>query len=116
MLFTTIWSILVLIYIAITPAFLPSIFIPLASLVALCLTTLFWFAGSITMAVLIGVPDCNGSNFCQSAQAGVAFGFFNWIVFTGLAVVEVMGFMRSRGHTGANADVRSKGGRPYSGA
>lgn len=115
MLFTTVWSILVLLYIAITPVVLPSLFVPIVSLGLLALTMLFWFAGSIAMAVLIGVPDCNGNNFCQSAQAGVAFGFFNWIIFTGLTVLEGMGFMRSRG-PGANADVRSKVGRPYPGA
>lgn len=115
MLFTTIWSILVLVYIAVTPVVLPSLFIPIVSLGLLALTMLFWFAGSIAMAVLIGVPDCNGNNFCQSAQAGVAFGFFNWIIFTGLTVLEGMGVMRSRG-PGANADVRSKVGRPYPGA
>lgn len=114
MLFTTIWSILVLLYIAITPVVLPSLFIPVVSLGLLALTMLFWFAGSIALAVFIGVPDCNGRNYCQSLQAAVAFGFFIWAIFTGLTVVEAMGFMRSRG--GANADVRSKVGRPYPGA
>jgi hypothetical protein len=109
MLFTTIWSILVLAYIALTPIVLPSLHIPIVALALLSLTSLFWFAGSIAMAALIGVPDCNGNNFCQSAQAGVAFGFFNWIAFTALAIME---FMSSRGQGVAD----HKPGRPYSGA
>lgn len=113
MLFTTIWSILVLIYIALTPVFLPSLHMTVVALGLISLTALFWFAGSIAMAVLIGVPHCGGNNYCQSAQAGVAFGFFNWIIFTGLAIFEGMGFMRGGS---AHADVRSKPGQPYPGA
>merc|ERR1712000_118464 len=76
MLFTTIWSILILMYISIASAVAPSLYIPVAALALLALTALFWFAGSIAMAVV--------------------FGFFNWIVFTGLAIWEGMGFARGR--------------------
>merc|ERR1712025_729825 len=87
----------------------PSQYIPVAALALLALTALFWFAGSIAMAVLVGIPDCNGNNFCQSAQAGVVFGFFNWIVFTGLAIWEGMGFARGRSPSTAKPP-------PYAGA
>lgn len=110
LLFSTIWSILVLIYIAVTPMVLPRLSVPLVNLVLICLTALFWFAGSIAMAAKIGVPSCHGSNFCQSTQAAVAFGFFIWAGFTGLSVLEVLGFKRGGG---ASAD---KPARPYSGA
>lgn len=109
MLFTTIWSILILMYISIASAVAPSLYIPVAALALLALTALFWFAGSIAMAVLVGIPDCNGNNFCQSAQAGVVFGFFNWIVFTGLAIWEGMGFARGRSTSTAKPT-------PYAGA
>jgi hypothetical protein len=114
-LFNSIWSILVLLYIAVIPVVLPSIFLTVVSFATLTLTALFWFAGSIALAVLIGVPDCHGSNFCQSVQAAVAFGFFLWAGFTALAVIDGMAYLKSRG-PGARADIHAKPGRPYSGA
>ncbi|KAF4120400.1 Membrane-associating domain [Geosmithia morbida] len=110
MLFTTVWSTLVLIYLAVTPVVLPSFSIPIVTLVLVSLTTLFWFAGSIAMADHIGVPECHGNNFCQSTQAAVAFGFFIWAGFTGLSVLEFLGFRRGGG---VSAD---KPSRPYSAA
>lgn len=113
MLFNVIWSLLVLIYLAVTPAVLARLYHSLVAVGLLVVTTIFWFAGSIAMAAYIGVPKCHGNNFCQSAQAAVAFGFFIWVAFTGLTIVEGLAFMRSRGH-GANADTVHN--KPYAGA
>lgn len=78
MIFNSVWSLLVLAYIGLTPLYMTSIFHKLAALVLEALTTIFWFAGSIALAVMIGVPRCGSSSFCQSFQAAVAFGFFLW--------------------------------------
>lgn len=78
MLFNSIWSLLVLAYVGITPLYLTSIFHKLAALALEAVTMIFWFAGSIALAVFVGVPRCNGNNFCGSLQAAVAFGFFLW--------------------------------------
>lgn len=107
MLFCTIWSILVLLYLALTPRFLPRAYHTMVALGLLVVTTIFWFAGSIAMAAFIGTPNCGGNNFCQTAQAAVAFGFFIWAIFTGLTVMEALAFTRGRGG-GATADTRSK--------
>lgn len=108
LLFCAVWSIVMLIYLALVPLFFARLYHNLAALVILGLTTLFWFAGSIAMADHIGVPHCGGDTYCQSAQAAVAFGFFIWAIFTGLTILEFLGFSRSRG-PGAHAD--SKPGR-----
>ncbi|KPM44631.1 hypothetical protein AK830_g1896 [Neonectria ditissima] len=108
MLFCSIWSILILLYLALTPLFMARVYHPMVALGLLAVTALFWFAGSIAMAVHIGVPNCHGSTFCHSIQAAVAFGFFIWAIFTGLAVMEGLTFMRSRGHS-AHADTTKPG-------
>lgn len=94
MLFNTIWSILILVYIALIPLFFARAYHTLAALVLLGVTAIFWFAGSIAMAVTVGGG---------TPAAAVAFGFFLWALFTGLFVYDLLGFLRSRGHS-ANAD------------
>lgn len=78
MLFNAIWSILVLAYVGVTPLYMTSIFHRLAALVLEAITMIFWFAGSIALAVWIGVPRCGNDHLCGSVQAAVAFGFFLW--------------------------------------
>lgn len=111
MLFNAIWSILVLVYVAVIPAFAPRLFVTVASLALLAVTSLFWFAGSIAMAVYLGGTDCHGDGSCQAIQAAIAFGFFLWAGFTALAVLEGLAYWRSRG-PGAHADGRSKVSAP----
>ncbi|KAM4055912.1 membrane-associating domain-containing protein [Hirsutella rhossiliensis] len=108
MLFNSIWSILVLAYIALTPRFLERFYHGLVALGLLAVTTLFWFAGSIALAVWIGVGRCRGNHFCQSIQAAVAFGFFIWALFTALAVLAGLGAFRG----GARADTTRKPSQP----
>ncbi|KAK5993012.1 hypothetical protein PT974_06438 [Cladobotryum mycophilum] len=101
MLFNSVWSLLILVYLAVTPLFLAKFYHNLAALAILVITTIFWFAGSIAMAANFGAPDCHGFSVCQTAQAAIAFGFFIWAIFTGLTVLE--GLSASRGGS-ANAD------------
>ncbi|KAK0382718.1 hypothetical protein NLU13_9814 [Sarocladium strictum] len=105
LLFCAIWSILVLLYLALTPRFFPRAYHTLVALGLLVVTTIFWFAGSIAVAARIGT-HCGGNSTCQTAQAATAFGFFIWAIFTGLTVLEGLAF--NRGGGGATADVRSK--------
>jgi hypothetical protein len=105
MLFCAIWSILVLLYLALTPRFFPRAYHTMVALGLLVVTTIFWFAGSIALAARIGT-HCGGWSTCQTAQAATAFGFFIWAIFTGLTVMEGLAFSRGRG--GATADIRSK--------
>jgi hypothetical protein len=81
MLFNAIWSLLVLAYLALTPLYMERLFHRLVALGALALTVIFWFAGSIALAVYLGTPyGCSASAYCGSIQAAVAFGFFLWCV------------------------------------
>ncbi|GAP91610.1 putative non-classical export protein 2 1 [Rosellinia necatrix] len=98
MIFNSVWSILVLIYIGLTPLYMTSVFHRLAALVLNVLTAIFWFAGSIAVAVGFGGPyECHDSG-CSSAEAAIAFGFFLWAIFTFLAVIDGLESLRRRGH------------------
>lgn len=78
MLWNAIWSLVVLAYVGLAPLYLTSIFHKLAALALEAITVLFWFAGSIAMAVFLGVPQCGADSFCGTWQAAIAFGFFLW--------------------------------------
>jgi len=77
MIFNSVWSLLVLAYVGVTPLYAAHLFHKLASLALEALTMLFWFAGSIALAVLVG-PGCGRGSWCGSAQAAIAFGFILW--------------------------------------
>ncbi|KAL7939271.1 hypothetical protein V8C35DRAFT_4469 [Trichoderma chlorosporum] len=100
MLFNSVWSLLIVAYLAVTPLYVARLYHALVAFVLLVITTIFWFAGSIAMAAFIGVPACHGNTFCQSAQAGVAFGFFLWAGFLALTILE--GLSTLRGHARAD--------------
>ncbi|KAH9908840.1 membrane-associating domain-containing protein [Xylariomycetidae sp. FL2044] len=97
--FVSVWSLLVLLYNGLTPLYMTSIFHRLAALVLNALTAIFWFAGSIALAVGVGSPwRCSADTFCGSRVAAVVFGFFLWAIFTFLTVLDALQSMRSRGH------------------
>ncbi|KAI1314032.1 membrane-associating domain-containing protein [Xylaria venustula] len=97
--FASVWSLLVLLYIGLTPLYMTSIFHRLAALALNVITAIFWFAGAIAVAVGFGGPyDCRGNRACQSAEAAIAFAFFLWALFTFLAVVDAIESLRRRGH------------------
>lgn len=100
MLFNAIWSILVLLYIGLTPLYYTRVFHRLASLALEWITMIFWFAGSIALAVDIGGPyDCGNNHYCGAVEAGIAFGFFLWALFCVLVVVDTIESLRSRRST-----------------
>jgi len=100
MLFVTVWSFFIMLYTGLARSVFSRIYHSLIGLALLSLTSLFWFAGSIAIAVDIPT-NCGSSGNCRIVQAATAFGFFIWAIFSGLAVMEGLG---SRG--GARADVR----------
>ena len=62
---------------------------------------MFWFAGAIALADYL--PEawqglCELKVYCKSYKSGVVFGFFIWLLFLAIAVLDNIGFKRSRGH------------------
>lgn len=107
--FNSVWSLLVLAYVGLTPLYMTRLFHKLVSLGLLVITTIFWFAGAIAYAVFVGHPACGANTYCGSAQAGVAFAFFIWAIFMFLTVLDTLEAMRSRGH---NTSVKANHGYP----
>ncbi|KAG6042122.1 hypothetical protein E4U41_005670 [Claviceps citrina] len=109
MLFNTIWTILVLVYLAVIPRVAAALYRSVVAVALLGVTTIFWFAGSVALAAFLGAGNCNdGSGFCsvyRASQAATAFGFFIWAMFNVLFVVELLGFLRNGGKAQANADM-----------
>ncbi|KAI1764682.1 membrane-associating domain-containing protein [Hypoxylon sp. FL1150] len=99
MIFNSVWSLLVLAYVGLVPLYMTSLFHRLAALALNAVTTIFWFAGSIALAVFVGGPyECGSDSLCGTAEAAVAFGFFLWALFCCLTVIDALDSLRSRGH------------------
>ncbi|KAH8653854.1 hypothetical protein BX600DRAFT_440905 [Xylariales sp. PMI_506] len=100
MVFASAWSLLVLLYIGLTPLYLTSIFHKIASVALNCITACFWFGGSVALAVEFGGPpgDCGASAACGSVRAAITLGFFLCALFVFLAIVDTFESLRSRGH------------------
>jgi uncharacterized membrane protein len=113
MLFNAIWTLLVLAYVGLTPLYFTSIFHRLVSLALEAITMLFWFAGSIALAVIVRPVSCGANTFCGSAEAAVAFGFFLWAIFVFLVVLDAIEALHSRNHSAPTAHASAK---PYVGA
>lgn len=96
MLFNSIFSLLVLAYLALTPVYFPRFFHRYVALGLEAVTSLFWFAGSIALAAGFAHPRCGGNNYCGSVNAAVAFGFFLWALFTLFAILSAREALRSR--------------------
>ncbi|KAI0179078.1 membrane-associating domain-containing protein [Hypoxylon sp. FL1284] len=100
MVFNSVWSLLVLVYVGLVPLYATSLFHRLAALALNVVTTIFWFAGAIALAVFVGGPyECGADSYCGSAEAAVAFGFFLWALFCFLTVLDALESLRSRGHS-----------------
>ncbi|SCO90269.1 uncharacterized protein FRV6_14397 [Fusarium oxysporum] len=87
MLFNTIWSMLILIYVAVIPIHAARIFSGLAATVLEGITSLFWFSGSLAMAVWV-----RGG----AAAAAVAFGFMILIMFLGVFIHRLITVVKTR--------------------
>ncbi|RYP05084.1 hypothetical protein DL764_004045 [Monosporascus ibericus] len=85
MIFNSVWSLLVLAYVGLSPLYFPRLSHKLVATGLNGATAIFWFAGSIALAVW-GLGGVVG--------AAVAFGFFLWAIFT---FVTVLGVLEARG-------------------
>ena len=93
MIFVSVWTLLILIYLALAPRFFSAFAHPMAMLGLDALTMLFWFAGFIALAVLhhqledVYLDDGLGDaykgcalagGFCGDIEAAAVFGALEW--------------------------------------
>ncbi|KEQ98988.1 hypothetical protein AUEXF2481DRAFT_85851 [Aureobasidium subglaciale EXF-2481] len=96
--FTSIWTLLALIYLSLTSWKLERFAHPWIICGVESLTMLFWFAGFIAAAVFLGDLTTCAGKACGSAKAATVFAAFEWVLFavtTALAVMAVLGRGRS---------------------
>ncbi|KAH6847051.1 membrane-associating domain-containing protein [Chaetomium sp. MPI-CAGE-AT-0009] len=94
MVFNSVWSLLLLAYLFLTPLYYSRFFHGVLALVLEWVTMIFWFAGSIALAAQWGAPRCDGNSYCGSTEAAIAFGFFIWALFAFLVFVDTKKFLR----------------------
>jgi len=82
--FTSVWTLLALLYLGLAPMFFAAAAHKFGILAAEALTMLFWFAGFIAMAVWLTDRLCYGS-ICNAAKAATVFAAFEWSVETDMA-------------------------------
>ncbi|KAG7008057.1 hypothetical protein G7Y79_00007g021820 [Physcia stellaris] len=123
MIFTAAWTLLVLIYLTLTPRFLTSLANVFAIFALDALTMLFWFAAFVALAVLyhdidqlygfVGDTDrvvhaCSASGakgVCQQIEASVVFGAFEWALFAATTVLAALDAFRNRNKGGGTGTV-----------
>ena len=97
MLFNSLWTLLAVAYLGLSMRFFPRLYHSMVALGLTAVTMLFWFAGSIALAVYQGGYGCGFLNaWCNSLRAAIAFGFFIWGCFLALTIQEVLNFMHGR--------------------
>ncbi|KAL5601217.1 hypothetical protein BROUX41_006015 [Berkeleyomyces rouxiae] len=77
MLFSTVWTMVLLLYVYLSQKFVPEIYKRRFAFYTLAITVIFWFSGSTALAAWVGVPDTT-NNMERVAQATTAFGYFIW--------------------------------------
>jgi len=78
LIFTSVWTILALVYLIVTPGRFPTLAHKYGILAAEAVTMLFWFAGFVALASLLGDINCRAGNVCGTSIAGDVFAAFEW--------------------------------------
>ncbi|KAI9674328.1 MAG: hypothetical protein M1829_003729 [Trizodia sp. TS-e1964] len=81
LIFNSLWTLLALSYITLTPRLQPSWHSPTALLAIEVLSVVFWFAGGISLAIfLTQLVLCVGS-VCAAARTACVIAVFQWLLF-----------------------------------
>lgn len=99
MLFTSIWTLLAVVYLVLTPTRFPRAAHKFAILGVEALTMIFWFAAWVAVAALWGdwwKPARNGSVW-GSGVAAIVFGAFLWLSFVATTVIAALHVRRTSG-------------------
>lgn len=106
---TAVWTLLALAYLVVAPARFHAAAHKSGILAAEALTMLFWFAGSIALAVFLSDRVCFGT-VCSVAKAGAAFAAFEWLFFAATTLLATLHVWRTRntGHMGHDLKVEMR--------
>jgi len=97
-LFCAVWTLLAVAYLVFSPMFVPDAAHKFGVLGVEILTTIFWFAGWIAFAALLGddVYNCDRWNTCRVAIAADVFSAFEWLLFSATMIMAALHVWRTR--------------------
>jgi len=104
LLFCSIWTLLAVAYLVITPGRFPTAAHKFGILAAEVLTMIFWFAGFIAEAVLLTDVSCHRGSVCRSMQAATVFAAFEWLLFSATTIMSALHCWRTRNSNDQRAD------------
>jgi len=97
MLFTSIWTVLILVYLVLAPLHFPTAAHKFAILAAEAVTNIFWFAAWVAMASLLGSIFTHGWAAYRVAVAATVFAAIEWILFMITTVMASAHVYHTRG-------------------
>ncbi|CAI6274463.1 unnamed protein product [Periconia digitata] len=96
MLFCSIWTILAVLYLVLTPSRFPAAAHKYAILGVEALTMIFWFAAWVAVASLWGKIRCGSQGgVCGAGTAAIVFSAFIWLAFVATTVVAALHVRRT---------------------
>jgi len=105
LIFTSVWTLLAVAYLVITPTRYPTAAHKFGILAAEALTMLFWFAGWVAVAAMLGDAGCSDHwGPCRSATAGDVFAAFEWLLFSATTIMATIHVWRTRGQRSGKHD------------
>ncbi|KAK0112599.1 hypothetical protein ONS95_014342 [Cadophora gregata] len=109
LIFASVWTLLALAYLILAPMKFPQFAHKFAILGVEAVTMIFWFAGFIALADLLGDARCSGrggrgNGVCRSSIAGCVFAAFEWILFAITTAVSGLHAWKNRNETTVKQD------------
>lgn len=108
MLFCSVWTLLAVAYLVLTPTRFPAAAHKYAILGVEALTMIFWFAAWVAVATLWGRIRCGSSGgVCGAGTAGIVFSAFIWLAFVATTIIAALHVRRtSRSDTSAPPEMQ----------
>jgi len=101
LIFCSVWTLLAVAYLVIAPTRFPNTAHKFAILGVEAVTMIFWFAGWVALAVLLGEIGTRGYSAAQAAAAGTAFGAIEFLLFAATTIMAALHVHRTRNmHSG----------------
>ncbi|KFY52847.1 hypothetical protein V496_08133 [Pseudogymnoascus sp. VKM F-4515 (FW-2607)] len=118
LIFASVWTLLAVAYLVIAPLTFATAAHKYGILVAEALTMLFWFAGFIALADLLGAVGCTSrrGKACGESIAATVFGAFEWLLFLGTTILAALHVWRTRGGSSEPAHAMKVQPTTYQGA
>ncbi|KAF3912675.1 hypothetical protein ABW21_db0203570 [Orbilia brochopaga] len=100
--FCCIWTWLSLVYILVTPRFLPRLHDKFIILGVEALANIFWFSGFVAVAAYVGSHNLSCTEAaCGSIKATIAFSCFEWLAWLASLVLVCLSVFKGRSMFGA---------------